>query len=201
MQGINPQTICTPFKAAFAADPAGNNTFTPPVPTLTIPASNSTAAVAIIPLLSTVAANNIADMIGKPVFNSVLLQPFGQGSAGNTFVLNVYGYKPGYTAGNGANGLTNLTLCPVELGTVTCTLGNTAAIANSVYPGGTNDVLCNSAVFSNNTQNNGVDASAIQPLGNNAAWTMIDTKGCPIIGLQASHGNCNNVNVLWAPIS
>jgi len=181
------QTTCQPFQVtnitnvtatSFSGLNKPADTTTPPLQQVTSSTSGATAGEGIIYFASGGAAES----------NALILAPFGVGSNGNTFALNVYGWERVISPNNEL-----LLWHPVLLVSLTaCTLDSSLpGVANTVIAA--TNYYCNSMTIS--VGNSGISVEVVAPGAGFPAHAFLDVKGFSYVGLYFSTGssatNCN----------
>lgn len=129
--------------------------------------------------------------------NSLILVPFGTGSATQTFTLNAYGWREttGATGTAGTTGTQSLWVA-YELATFTCTL--------STVPGITGTDVNASQLFAGTITlgvgNANVSNEIISPTGNVIAHIILDAKGSRFVELRFAKGTNTDCNCLAAKV-
>lgn len=125
--------------------------------------------------------------IGGMTASGLLLQPYGVGTAANTFSMNVYGWRevePRLTQGNGL-------WVPMTLATFTCTLGTQTGVANS--PIDATHLFVTTIVLG--IGNAYISNEIVTPNDNTPAHIILTAKGCTLIevrfGTGSSSTSCN----------
>ena len=121
----------------------------------------------------------------KPIYNHILVVPFGTGSDNNKFDIRLIGWRA-----------IDSTYVPVNLGRATCTLSSSVTgAASGDTPNNASDLFADNIAISD------LD-SPLQLLPGEAdqlpAALLVDCMGCDIVELQVNVDSATNGNALYA---